>query len=111
MIGAARPVMQAAITAAARYGGDTDTLGAITGALAGALHGIEWMPADWSPPPSLPPPSSIPPHPIAVQVEGWAHVIATRLACSAVVRRRCRRPRCAENRYRGLLLNMVLARA
>jgi len=38
---------QAAIIAAARYGGDPDTLAAITGALAGALHGTFWVPADW----------------------------------------------------------------
>lgn len=34
---------QAAITAAARYGGDTDTLAAMTGALASALHGPAYM--------------------------------------------------------------------
>jgi ADP-ribosylglycohydrolase len=39
--------MQAAIVAAARYGGDTDTLACMTGALAGALHGPAWLPQDW----------------------------------------------------------------
>lgn len=39
--------MQAAIVAAARYGGDTDTLACMTGAFAGALHGPAWLPQDW----------------------------------------------------------------
>ena len=39
--------MQAAIVAAARYGGDTDTLACMTGALAGALHGPAWLLQDW----------------------------------------------------------------
>jgi ADP-ribosylglycohydrolase len=38
---------QAAVIAAARYGGDTDTLACMTGALAGALHGPAWLPGDW----------------------------------------------------------------
>jgi poly(ADP-ribose) glycohydrolase ARH3 len=38
---------QAAVVAAARYGGDTDTLACMTGALAGALHGPAWLPQDW----------------------------------------------------------------
>lgn len=38
---------QAAIIAAARYGGDTDTMACMTGAMAGALHGPAWVPADW----------------------------------------------------------------
>jgi poly(ADP-ribose) glycohydrolase ARH3 len=28
-------------------GGDTDTLGAMAGALAGALHGTSWLPLRW----------------------------------------------------------------
>ena len=29
------------------FGGDTDTIGAIAGALVGALHGASWIPARW----------------------------------------------------------------
>jgi ADP-ribosyl-[dinitrogen reductase] hydrolase len=29
------------------FGGDTDTIGAMAGALAGALHGTAWLPARW----------------------------------------------------------------
>ena len=73
--------MQAAVTAAARYGGDTDTLAAITGALAGALHGASWISADWCchPPPPPPPKKHhyIPLHPtplaLALQVEVTCH--------------------------------------
>jgi len=36
-----------AIIEAVNMGGDTDTLGAITGALAGALHGTQWIPKIW----------------------------------------------------------------
>ncbi|PNH09759.1 Poly(ADP-ribose) glycohydrolase ARH3 [Tetrabaena socialis] len=36
-----------ALVAAVHYGGDTDTIAAITGALAGALHGLRWIPARW----------------------------------------------------------------
>lgn len=39
--------VQAAIVAAARYGGDTDTMACMTGAMAGALHGPAWVPEDW----------------------------------------------------------------
>jgi poly(ADP-ribose) glycohydrolase ARH3 len=28
-------------------GGDTDTIGAMAGALVGALHGSSWIPARW----------------------------------------------------------------
>lgn len=38
---------EAAIIGAVRYGGDTDTIAAMTGALAGALHGCGWVPARW----------------------------------------------------------------
>lgn len=30
------------------FGGDTDTIGAMTGALMGALHGKEWIPPGWT---------------------------------------------------------------
>ncbi|KXZ52278.1 hypothetical protein GPECTOR_10g910 [Gonium pectorale] len=36
-----------AVVAAVHYGGDTDTVAAITGALAGALHGTSWIPLRW----------------------------------------------------------------
>jgi len=36
-----------AIIEAVNMGGDTDTLGAITGALVGALHGAQWIPKIW----------------------------------------------------------------
>lgn len=29
------------------FGGDTDTIGAMAGALVGALHGASWIPARW----------------------------------------------------------------
>ncbi len=29
------------------FGGDTDTIGAMAGALAGALHGRSWIPPRW----------------------------------------------------------------
>jgi poly(ADP-ribose) glycohydrolase ARH3 len=32
---------------AVNFGGDTDTIGAMAGALAGALHGTAWIPARW----------------------------------------------------------------
>jgi len=34
-------------TYAVSLGGDTDTIGAMTGAIAGALHGVEAIPAEW----------------------------------------------------------------
>jgi poly(ADP-ribose) glycohydrolase ARH3 len=36
-----------AVTCAVNMGGDTDTIGAMTGALAGALHGIDGIPEEW----------------------------------------------------------------
>jgi len=36
-----------AVIEAVNMGGDTDTVGAITGALVGALHGCNWIPAIW----------------------------------------------------------------
>ncbi len=36
-----------AVAYAVMLGGDTDTIGAMTGAIAGALHGVEAIPADW----------------------------------------------------------------
>ncbi|GIL77642.1 hypothetical protein Vretimale_6795 [Volvox reticuliferus] len=36
-----------AVVAAVHYGGDTDTVAAITGAMAGALYGTQWLPARW----------------------------------------------------------------
>ena len=38
---------RSAITRAIRGGGDTDTVAAITGALAGALHGVSGIPLSW----------------------------------------------------------------
>lgn len=36
-----------AVTYAVNMGGDTDTIGAMTGAIAGAFHGAESIPAEW----------------------------------------------------------------
>ena len=36
-----------AIIQAVNLGGDTDTVGAMTGALVGALHGVDWLPPRW----------------------------------------------------------------
>lgn len=36
-----------AVVAAVHYGGDTDTVASMTGALAGALHGCDWVPERW----------------------------------------------------------------
>lgn len=36
-----------AVLYAVRLGGDADTLGAMTGAIAGAFHGVEAIPAEW----------------------------------------------------------------
>lgn len=38
---------EAAVLAAIRLGGDTDTIGAMTGAISGALHGEEGIPPHW----------------------------------------------------------------
>lgn len=38
---------EAAIIQAVNLGGDTDTIGAMTGALVGALHGDRWFPSRW----------------------------------------------------------------
>jgi ADP-ribosylglycohydrolase len=36
-----------AVTYAVQLGGDTDTIGAMAGAIAGALHGVEAIPGNW----------------------------------------------------------------
>jgi ADP-ribosylglycohydrolase len=36
-----------AIVQAVNLGGDADTIGAMTGALVGALHGDNWFPVRW----------------------------------------------------------------
>eukprot|EP00879_Flechtneria_rotunda_P000123 GHRR01000185.1.p1 GENE.GHRR01000185.1~~GHRR01000185.1.p1 ORF type:complete len:477 (+),score=171.76 GHRR01000185.1:587-2017(+) len=36
-----------AVVAAVHYGGDTDTIACMTGALMGALHGSAWLPQGW----------------------------------------------------------------
>jgi poly(ADP-ribose) glycohydrolase ARH3 len=36
-----------AVIKSVNFGGDTDTIGAMTGALMGALHGSYWLPARW----------------------------------------------------------------
>ena len=41
------PNLEEAIVAAVNQGGDADTQGAVTGALAGALYGVEAIPARW----------------------------------------------------------------
>lgn len=35
------------VVRAVGFGGDTDTIGAMAGALVGALHGVSWIPARW----------------------------------------------------------------
>jgi poly(ADP-ribose) glycohydrolase ARH3 len=40
-------VPEECIIRAVGFGGDTDTIGAMAGALAGALHGSSWIPARW----------------------------------------------------------------
>ncbi|NUQ62785.1 MAG: ADP-ribosylglycohydrolase family protein [Pirellulales bacterium] len=35
------------VVRAVNFGGDTDTIGAMAGTLAGALHGRSWIPARW----------------------------------------------------------------
>ena len=35
------------VVRAVGFGGDTDTIGAMAGALVGALHGAAWIPARW----------------------------------------------------------------
>ena len=35
------------VVRAVSFGGDTDTIGAMAGALVGALHGSSWMPTRW----------------------------------------------------------------
>lgn len=35
------------VVRAVNFGGDTDTIGAMAGALAGALHGTSWIPSRW----------------------------------------------------------------
>ncbi|MFC4034454.1 ADP-ribosylglycohydrolase family protein [Streptomyces polygonati] len=47
-----------AVRAAIDLGGDTDTVAAVTGALAGALHGAEAIPVRWSAPLHVPLPGS-----------------------------------------------------
>ncbi len=37
-----------AVIKSVNFGGDTDTIGAMTGALMGALHGKEWIPPRWT---------------------------------------------------------------
>jgi hypothetical protein len=39
---------QDTVVAAAHYGGDTDTIACMAGALVGALHGTAWLPASWT---------------------------------------------------------------
>lgn len=45
-----------ALAAAVDVGGDTDTVAAVTGGLAGAVHGIGTIPARWTEPLHLPMP-------------------------------------------------------
>ncbi|WP_435177448.1 ADP-ribosylglycohydrolase family protein [Actinacidiphila sp. bgisy145] len=51
-----------AVRAAIDLGGDTDTVAAVTGALAGALHGITAVPARWTTPLHVPLPATPTPH-------------------------------------------------
>jgi poly(ADP-ribose) glycohydrolase ARH3 len=37
-----------AVIKSVNFGGDTDTIGAMTGALMGALHGRDWIPVRWT---------------------------------------------------------------
>ncbi|HEV3002735.1 MAG TPA: ADP-ribosylglycohydrolase family protein [Solirubrobacteraceae bacterium] len=47
LLAAAAPTFEAALTFAVRCGGDTDTVAAMAGAVAGARHGVEAIPARW----------------------------------------------------------------
>ena len=44
------PVAAAAVLKAVNGGGDADTIGAVTGALAGARYGVDAIPARWTAP-------------------------------------------------------------
>jgi ADP-ribosyl-[dinitrogen reductase] hydrolase len=57
-----------AIEAAVRAGGDTDTVAALTGALAGALQGVQSLPMAWK-----------------VQVQGWPNIRYRELVTFAVL--------------------------
>ncbi|MGW2838712.1 ADP-ribosylglycohydrolase family protein [Streptomyces sp. NPDC001493] len=48
------PSFEAALAAAIDVGGDTDTVAAVTGALAGAVHGMSAIPARWTGPLHVP---------------------------------------------------------
>jgi ADP-ribosylglycohydrolase len=45
---------EGAVRAAIDLGGDTDTVAAVTGALAGALHGLDAIPVRWTAPLHIP---------------------------------------------------------
>lgn len=47
LLAAAAPTFEDALTFAVRCGGDTDTVAAMAGAVAGARHGVEAIPARW----------------------------------------------------------------
>lgn len=42
-----RPTFESAVTAVVDLGGDTDSAGAVTGTLAGAVHGLGAIPSRW----------------------------------------------------------------
>jgi ADP-ribosylglycohydrolase len=46
----AHPDFESALVYAVSLGGDADTIGAMTGAIAGACYGIEGVPARWKVP-------------------------------------------------------------
>lgn len=47
LVAATAPSVESAVTQAVRLGGDTDSVGAITGAITGARFGADAIPADW----------------------------------------------------------------
>jgi ADP-ribosylglycohydrolase len=53
---------EAAVRAAIDLGGDTDTVAAVTGALAGAVHGLSAVPTRWTDPLHVPLPGAADPH-------------------------------------------------
>ncbi|MET9368192.1 ADP-ribosylglycohydrolase family protein [Streptomyces griseoflavus] len=66
-----------AVRAAIDLGGDTDTVAAVTGGLAGAVHGIDAIPARWT-------------RPLHVPLPGFAGRVLSTADLTALARRLCR---------------------
>ncbi|MFF8634311.1 ADP-ribosylglycohydrolase family protein [Streptomyces pilosus] len=65
-----------AVRAAIDLGGDTDTVAAVTGGLAGAVHGVDAIPARWT-------------EPLRVPLPGFAGRVLTTTDLTALTRRLC----------------------